>query len=71
MAFVFEFESADGVWEPVGVGNGAGEDALQEAFTDLEEQSSGSLPPGRYRCRADNGTLREFEVDPSGHLSLA
>ena len=68
--FHFQFRGEVG-WEPVGAGEGRGEDALDGAFADLRELSGGSLPAGTYQViesRSSNALWQTFEVGGDGEI---
>lgn len=49
LIYHFEHEVREGEWAAVGAGEGAGEEAPQQALEDLRRLSGGELPAGRYR----------------------
>jgi hypothetical protein len=62
--FHFQFQG-EGGWEPIGAGEGRGDDALDGAFADLRELSGGTLPAGTYQViesRSSNALWQTFEV---------
>jgi hypothetical protein len=69
---IFHFQiQGDGGWEPIGAGEGRGDDALGGAFADLRELSGGSLPAGTYQViesRSSNALWQTFEVGGDGEI---
>jgi hypothetical protein len=57
--YAFRYVPTGGEPQPVGTGEGNGENAAVEAFKDLRVQSGGTgLPPGEYQYRAmDQGAI--------------
>jgi hypothetical protein len=57
--FAFRYVPPSGEPQPVGTGEGSGEDAALNAFKDLRDQSDGvGLPPGEYQYKAvDQGAI--------------
>ena len=53
MVYAFRYLPPDGEPQPVGSGEGSGDQAPLEAFKELREQSEGlGLPAGEYQYRA-------------------
>ena len=53
MVYAFRYVPPEGDPQPVGTGEGSGEEAPVEAFKHLREMSEGlGLPPGEYQYRA-------------------
>jgi hypothetical protein len=62
--FHFQFQG-EGGWEPIGAGEGRGDDALDGAFADLRELSGGTMPAGTYQViesRSSDALWQTFEV---------
>ena len=53
MVYAFRYVPPEGEPQPVGTGEGSGDQGPLEAFRDLREQSGGiGLPAGEYQYRA-------------------
>ena len=53
MVYAFRYAPPEGAPQPVGTGDGSGENAVVDAFKDLRDQSAGiGLPAGEYQYRA-------------------
>jgi hypothetical protein len=49
MIYEFRYAGASGQYEDVGTGQGSGDEAVLDAFKDLQGQLEGPMPPGEYQ----------------------
>ena len=72
MVYAFRYAPESGDPQPVGTGEGSGDNAVVDAFKDLREQSAGmGLPAGEYQYRPMSaggggipGVMPGLETDP-------
>jgi hypothetical protein len=56
MIYEFRYAGASGQFENVGTGQGSGDEAVAEAFKDLQDHVEDTLPPGEYQYRPASST---------------
>jgi hypothetical protein len=71
--FLFEFEDEDGEWQSFGTGEGSGNNHLEQALNDLNEDEREPMVAGRWRYRPDDGETDRWQVftlAADGHVTL-
>lgn len=69
----FEYQSEDGDWVEFGTASGSGDEHLQQALADLQDEGQAKLNVGRYRYQPIDGETERWQVfflDPEGKPNL-